>query len=178
MKVVKRNKLCIPIKIKKIGSPEHLVGSCTSLLIFCIAFQFLGPCSKKRGSRQSKKCTFQIYLICASNGGQGTKQMFISPFWGDVGVKKLSPLLRSVTSDDVGQKCQFSGRSVLHRISSNMCPDADNFLKHSWFMQFWRKFWCPDSHTFSSNNFGLEKPKSANFFVITVFAYFDRKSYS
>ena len=120
-----------PHQDKKIGSPEHLVGSFTSLLIFCIAFQFLGPCSKKRGSKRSKKCTFQIYHICASNGGQGTKQMFISPFWGDVGVKKLSPLLRSVTSDDVGQKCQFSGRSVLHRISSNMCPDADNFLKHS-----------------------------------------------
>ena len=55
--------------------------------------------------------------------------MFISPFWGDVGVKKLSPLLRSVTSDDVGQKCQFSGRSVLHRETFMIYAHSDaNFV--------------------------------------------------
>ena len=32
----------------------------------------------------------------------------IPPFWGDVNVKKWSPFLRSVTFDDVGQKCQIS----------------------------------------------------------------------
>ena len=40
-----------------LGTPEHL-ESFSSKLTFYIAFQFLGPCSKKNGSKRSKKWTF------------------------------------------------------------------------------------------------------------------------
>ena len=60
-----------------------------------IAFQFLGPCSKKNGSKQSKKCTFSNFADFSSKSGKCTKQMSTSPFWGDVVVKKWAEIAES-----------------------------------------------------------------------------------
>ena len=56
------------------------VQSLALKLTFCIAFQFLGPCSKKNGSKWSKKCTFSDLAYYSSKSGKRIKQKPIPPF--------------------------------------------------------------------------------------------------
>ena len=104
MKVVKRNKSCIPTKIQKL-EPQPTLS-----LIFHFKtdlfhyISILGSVLTEKGLKTVHKAHFfQIYLIHSKSGHQGTKQMSIL---GVVGVKKWSPFF--AFGHDVG-------RSVLHR---------------------------------------------------------------
>ena len=50
------------------GKPDYLFQP--SKLTFCIAFQFLGPCSKKNSSKRSKKCSFSNLAYFSSKSGK------------------------------------------------------------------------------------------------------------
>ena len=49
--------------------------SYTSKMTLCIAFQFLAACSKKNGSKQSKKCNFSNLAHYSSKNGKRITQM-------------------------------------------------------------------------------------------------------
>ena len=98
---------------------HFLVTSALALkLAFCIAFQFLGPCSKN-GLKRSKKYTFSNLAYYESD--KNMKQNTFPPFWVDVDVEKLSPFwdsgvwspifghLNMGTFGNFGQKSPFSG---------------------------------------------------------------------
>ena len=107
-----------PPKSKSWNPSPPWVWSFTSKLTFSITFQFLGPCSQKRGSKRSKKCTFFKFISFTPKAV--IKAQNKSLFWGDVGVKKWSPFF--AFGHDVG-------RSVLHRETFLIYAHSDaNFV--------------------------------------------------
>ena len=107
-----------PPKSKSWNPSPPWVWSFTSKLTFSITFQFLGPCSQKRGSKQSTKCTFFKFISFTPKAVIKAQNKCL--FWGDVGVKKWSPFF--AFGHDVG-------RSVLHRETFMIYAHSDaNFV--------------------------------------------------
>ena len=107
-----------PPKSKSWNPSPPWVWSFTSKLTFSITFQFLGPCSQKRGSKRSKKCIFFKFISFTPKAVIKAQNKCL--FWGDVGVKKWSPFF--AFGHDVG-------RSVLHRETFMIYAHSDaNFV--------------------------------------------------
>ena len=118
MKVVKRNKSCIPTKIQKLGPQPtlSLIFHFKTDLFHYISI--LGSVLTEKGLKTVQKCTFFKFISFTPKAVIKAQNKCL--FWGDVGVKKWSPFF--AFGHDVG-------RSVLHRETFMIYAHSDaNFV--------------------------------------------------